>query len=114
MDQMTRKQMTMLKALHPRNNLDDYTCQEKKGEKDFPALEIKWMHHNQCKDSKGACKSKEKIGIAVRKRTDSIMIKRTTTKQKWDKNNSKDILHEKKRNLTRKFMEMVTERKLCA
>ena len=44
MDQRTRKLMTMHKALHPRDNVADYMCQEEKEEEDLPALKTALMH----------------------------------------------------------------------
>ena len=85
MDQRTRKLMTMLKALHPRNDVDRLYVSRKEGGRGLTSIEdsvdasIQRLEDYMEKHERG-------LITAIRNDTDNTIDKRMTTtrKQKWE------------------------------
>ena len=85
MDQITRKLITMHKALYPETTWTDYMYQEKREEEDLPASKTALTHPYN--DSKTTKKKHDGGQItAIRNNTDNTIDNRMTKtrKQKWE------------------------------
>ena len=81
MDQRTRKQMTMHKALHPRDDVDRLYVSRKEGERGLVSIEdsidasIQWLEDY-------TEKHKRRLITAIRNNTDNTIEERMTTTRK--------------------------------
>ena len=86
MDQRTRKLMTIHKALHPKDNIDRKYVLRKEGGRGLGRIEESIDASIQRLEDY-IKKSKKRLIIATRNRTDNIKINRMTIarKQNWEK-----------------------------